>query len=52
MSSVVKIKILETVDELRELLRSSETKEVRERVQALYWLKRVVLQKGEIKVKK
>ena len=39
MSSVIKIEILETVDKLRQLLRSSETKEVKERVQALYWLK-------------
>ena len=47
MSSVVKIEILETVDELRELLRSNETKEVRERVQALYWLK-----SGQVKTTK
>ena len=39
VSSVVKIEILETEKELRELLRSSETQEIRERVQALYWLK-------------
>lgn len=39
MSGVIKIEILETVDELRQLLQSSQTKEVKERVQALYWLK-------------
>ena len=39
MSGVIKIEILETVDELRQLLQSTETKEVKERVQALYWLK-------------
>jgi hypothetical protein len=39
MSGVIKIEILETVDELRQLLQTSQTKEVKERVQALYWLK-------------
>ena len=39
MSGVIKIEILETVDELRQLLQSSQTKEVKERVQALYWVK-------------
>ena len=39
MSGVIKIEILETVDELRQLLQSTKTKEVKERVQALYWLK-------------
>ncbi len=39
MSGVIKIEILETVDELRQLLQSTEIKEVKERVQALYWLK-------------
>ena len=47
MSSVVKIEIVETVHELRELLRSSETEEVRERIQALYWLK-----SGQVKTTK
>ena len=39
MSGVIKIEITETVDELRQLLQSNETREVKERVQALYWLK-------------
>jgi transposase len=39
MSGVIKIEILETVDELRELLKSTQSREVTERVQALYWLK-------------
>lgn len=39
MSGVIKIEILETVDELRELLKSTQSKEITERVQALYWLK-------------
>ena len=39
VSGVVKIEIKETVDELRQLLQSTETKEVKERVQVLYWLK-------------
>ena len=39
VSGVIKIEIYETVDELRELLQSTEMKEVKERVQALYWLK-------------
>ena len=47
MSGVIKIEILETVDELRQLLQSTETKEVKERVQALYWLK-----SGQVKTTK
>ena len=47
MSGVVEIEILETIDELRELLRSSETQEVKERIQALYWLK-----SGQVKTTK
>ncbi len=47
MSGVIKIEILETIDELRQLLQSSETKEVKERVQALYWLK-----SGQVKTTK
>ena len=39
MSGVVKVEILETVDELRKLLKSTENQEVKERIQALYWLK-------------
>lgn len=39
MSGVIKIEILETVDELRQLLQSTETKEFKERIQTLYWLK-------------
>ena len=39
MSGVIKVEILETVDELRELLKSTENQEVKERIQALYWLK-------------
>ena len=39
MSGVIKIEITETVDELRQLLQSTKTKEVKERVQTLYWLK-------------
>ena len=39
MSGVVRIEILETVDELKKLLKSTENQEVKERVQTLYWLK-------------
>ena len=39
MSGVIKIEILETVDQLRELFKSTQSKEIAERVQALYWLK-------------
>jgi transposase len=39
MSGVIKVEILETVDELRELLKSTENQEVKDRIQALYWLK-------------
>ena len=35
MSGVIKVEILETVDELRELLKSTENQEVKERIQAL-----------------
>jgi transposase len=39
MSGVIKIEISETVDELKELLKSTKNQEVTERIQALYWLK-------------
>ena len=39
MSGVIKIEITETVDELKELLKSTESQGVKERVQVLYWLK-------------
>jgi hypothetical protein len=39
MSGVIKIEITETVDELKELLKLTEHQGVKERVQALYWLK-------------
>jgi transposase len=39
MSGVIKIEISETVDQLKELLKSTENHEVKERIQALYWLK-------------
>lgn len=39
MSGIIKIEILETVDELKELLKATENQEVKERIQALYWLK-------------
>ena len=39
MSGVIKIEILETVDELKQLLKSTANQEVKERIQALYWLK-------------
>ncbi|MEM8781199.1 MAG: helix-turn-helix domain-containing protein [Cyanobacteria bacterium P01_G01_bin.49] len=39
MSGTIKIEITETVDELKELLKAIENQEVKERIQALYWLK-------------
>jgi putative transposase len=39
MSGVIKIEITETVDELKELLKLTQHQGVKERVQALYWLK-------------
>ena len=39
MSGVITIKITETVDELKELLKSTKNQEVKERLQALYWYK-------------
>lgn len=39
MSRVLKIEILETVDELRELLGSTKNQNIKERIQTLYWLK-------------
>jgi transposase len=39
MSGVTKIEIFETVEELKELLKSTENQAVKERIQALYWLK-------------
>ncbi len=39
MSRVLKIEILETVDELRKLLNSTENHKIKERIQTLYWLK-------------
>ena len=39
MSGVIKIEIVESAAELRELLKAAENQEVKERVQAVYWLK-------------
>lgn len=39
MSGILKIKISETTDELKELLKSIKEQKVKERVQVLYWLK-------------
>ena len=39
MSGVIRIEISETVDELKELLKSTANQKVKERIQALYWLK-------------
>lgn len=39
MSRVIKIEISETVDELKNLLNSTENQKVKERIQTLYWLK-------------
>ncbi len=38
MNAVIKIEISETIDELKELLKSIEKHKVKERIQALYWL--------------
>ncbi|MDJ0589501.1 MAG: hypothetical protein QNJ72_05820 [Pleurocapsa sp. MO_226.B13] len=38
MSGVIKIEIEETTDKLRQLLKSSEHRKVKERIQVLYWL--------------
>ncbi len=39
MSRVLKIEISETADELRKLLGSTKNQKIKERIQALYWLK-------------
>ena len=39
MSGILKIKISETTDELKGLLKSIKDQKVKERVQVLYWLK-------------
>lgn len=39
MSQVLKIEILETVDELKGLLNLTKNQKVKERIQTLYWLK-------------
>jgi len=39
MSGIIKIEILESKSELVELLKQEENQEVKERIQALYWLK-------------
>ena len=39
MGRVLRIEILETVDELKNLLNSTENQKVKERIQMLYWLK-------------
>ena len=39
MSRVLKIEISETVEELKNLLNSTENQKVKERIQTLYWLK-------------
>jgi hypothetical protein len=39
MSGVIKIEITETVEDLKELLKLTENHGVKERAQALYWLK-------------
>ena len=39
MSRILKIKISETTDELKELLKSIRAQKVKERIQVLYWLK-------------
>lgn len=39
MSGIVKVKIEESERELLELLKQAENQEVKERIQALYWLK-------------
>ena len=39
MSGIIKIEIVESAAELRELLKAAENREVKQRVQTLYWLK-------------
>ena len=39
MSGIIKIEILESAEEIRQLLKQAEHQEVRDRVQTLYWLK-------------
>ena len=39
MSEIIKIEIVESAAELRELLKAAKNQEVKERVQTLYWLK-------------
>ena len=39
MGRVLKIEISETVEELKNLLNSTENQKVKERIQTLYWLK-------------
>jgi hypothetical protein len=39
MSGVIRIKITETVDELKEIRKSTKNQELKERIQAWYWLK-------------
>ncbi len=39
MSGIIKVEISETIDELKELLKSTANQEAKERIQALYWLK-------------
>lgn len=39
MSGIIKIDIMESAAELRELLKAAENQEVKERVLSLYWLK-------------
>ena len=39
MSGIIKIEIVESAAELRDLLKAAENQEVKERVQILYWLK-------------
>jgi len=39
MSGINKIEILESKSELLELLKQEDNQEVKERIQALYWLK-------------
>ena len=39
MSGIIKIEIVESVEELYKLLKLSESREVKERVLSLYWLK-------------
>ena len=39
MSGVIKIEICETIDDLKQMLKSIENKNLKERLQVLYWLK-------------